>query len=543
MKLDCYYEIERLTKKLVSIKSVNKAQDAETNIANYIYGYLFGIDYFKDHSQQVIKVKTNDDVLTRHSIVAYIKGNTNKTIILTSHTDTVDTKDYGSIEDYAYMPDELPNKLKQLFNLSSEVSHDIDSDEYLFGRGALDMKSGLASHLYIMKYFANHPDELNGNLVFVSECDEEDGSLGIISCLDVLNELKNKENFEYVACLNTDFHTPINGDDTPIVHLGTIGKLLPCFAVFGKVAHVGKAFDSFDPNLLLSEITKRMTLNMDLVDKAGKHTTIPPISLKQTDLKDSYSVQTAISAFGYYNYLIYNSSPKTVMEKCEQIATDSFNETIDYLNSEYKKYCDLNECDFSKLPWTSKVYSYTEWYEMLKNQNPQFDFEMNQYIEQLNNENPQMDLRMFGYEIVKKSYEYYKEKDPVVVIFYGSMFYSPIECKDETLIKAVNSSIKKVNEDSKYKTETELYYPYISDMSFLSTNFDEETIKDMLANSPQHGYKYVYPYEKIKAINVPVVNIGVYGKDGHMFTERVNKEYSFKNVPNITYETIIELLK
>ena len=543
MKLDCFNEVERITKKLVSIKSVNKDPNSETNIANYIYGYLFGLDYFKDHSDQVIKVKTKDDVVDRHSVVAYIKGNSNKTIILTGHIDTVDTKDYGSIEDYAYMPDELPNKLKQLFNLPQEVLSDIDSDNYMFGRGALDMKSGVASHLYLMKYFANHLEELNGNLVFVAECDEEDGSLGIISCLDVLDELKQKENFEYVACLNTDFHTPTNKEDSPIVYFGTVGKLLPCFTVFGKEAHVGNAFDAFDPNLLLSEITKRMSLNMDLTDNTSMHTTVPPISLKQTDLKESYTVQTAISAFAYYNYLIYNSSPKEVMEKCKKIATESFDEIIELLNSQYKVYCEKNYCDYGTLPWTSKVYSYTEWCKMLSSQNPNFDYEMRVFAEKLHDENPNMDLRMFGYEMVKKSYEYYGSKDPVVVIFYGTMFYSPIECKDETLMDAVNKAVDTVNNDSDYKTKTDMFYPYISDISFMATNYSREVIDDMLANCPQHRIKYVYPIDKITNINVPVVNIGVYGKDGHMYTERVNKEYSFKNVPNITYETIKELLK
>ncbi|NLX61658.1 MAG: peptidase M20, partial [Tissierellia bacterium] len=54
---------------------------------------------------------------------------------------------------------------------------------------------------------------------------------------------------------------------------------------------------------------------------------------------------------------------------------------------------------------------------------------------------------------------------------------------------------------------------------------------------------YFYPLEDILEINVPVVNIGTFGKDGHKMTERVHMKYTFENVPNITYNTIRKLLK
>jgi arginine utilization protein RocB len=43
-------------------------------------------------------------------------------------------------------------------------------------------------------------------------------------------------------------------------------------------------------------------------------------------------------------------------------------------------------------------------------------------------------------------------------------------------------------------------------------------------------------------IDVPVVNIGTFGKDGHKFTERVHMKYTFENVTNMTLNTIMSLL-
>ena len=59
---------------------------------------------------------------------------------------------------------------------------------------------------------------------------------------------------------------------------------------------------------------------------------------------------------------------------------------------------------------------------------------------------------------------------------------------------------------------------------------------------PSNPVKYYHDVEKILQINVPVVNIGSFGKDGHCLTERVDMYHTFQNVPNITYETVRRLL-
>jgi len=59
---------------------------------------------------------------------------------------------------------------------------------------------------------------------------------------------------------------------------------------------------------------------------------------------------------------------------------------------------------------------------------------------------------------------------------------------------------------------------------------------------PAWGVKYTHPIEDIAAVNVPVVNIGTFGKDGHKLTERVHMRHTFELIPNITFRTIKKLL-
>jgi arginine utilization protein RocB len=69
-----------------------------------------------------------------------------------------------------------------------------------------------------------------------------------------------------------------------------------------------------------------------------------------------------------------------------------------------------------------------------------------------------------------------------------------------------------------------------------------ERIKSLENNMPAYGSRYNLPIEEMQKLQLPVVNIGPFGKDAHQFTERIEKEYSFKVVPTILYETILKLL-
>jgi arginine utilization protein RocB len=87
-----------------------------------------------------------------------------------------------------------------------------------------------------------------------------------------------------------------------------------------------------------------------------------------------------------------------------------------------------------------------------------------------------------------------------------------------------------------------MFYPYISDSSFMALGGDREDLGALQYNTPAWGPKYTHPIEDIAEINVPVVNIGTYGKDGHKLTERVHMKHTFEHVPNITYNALKRLL-
>lgn len=552
MHLHSFDTVKQLTKELVSIPSINKEPKGETAVATYIYDFYRNLEYFKANPHQVKRFQTKDDFVERHSTYAYVKGtkgNSAKTVILIGHLDTVGIDDYGTIREYACNPDLLPEKLKTL-KLSQEVLDDIQSGLYMFGRGALDMKSGVAGHMYLIQYFSEHPEELDGNIIAIAECDEEDNSKGIITALDELVELKEKEGFEYIACINADYSTNYSpGDESRYIYYGSIGKLLPCYVAFGKEAHVGQAFSAMDPNLLIAEITRNICLNADLCDVAQGEVTIPPISLKQMDTKVGYTVQTALVAFSYYNFFTHGMNPAQVMEKSRQVAVDSFDSVIERVNEQYRKFCDMSKVDYVPLPWKTRVYTWKEYYdEMVQVHGAAFTDAMDAFAGKLHEDEPELDLRLFSLKVAEEAWKWTDDKSPAIILFFGSIYNARIEMtkkteKERELLDAVEAAVEKIRPEAQRQIKTRMFYPYISDSSFMAICDSEESTRAVGDNMPAWPVKYHHDTEKIMKINVPVVNIGTFGRDGHMLTERVDMLHTFQNVPNITYETIRSLLK
>ncbi len=549
MYLKCFDEVKHITKDLVKIPSIVKTS-GEADCAKWIYEYYKELPYFKKNPSQLKIIQTIDDEIERYIVITHVKGTkgtSNKAVILMGHLDTVGVEDFGPLKEYAFDPDRLLEHLKEL-NLEEEVVDDISSGEYMFGRGVLDMKSGLAGHMYLTKYFSEHPEELDGHLITLAACDEEDNSHGILTALKVFKEMK-EEGLEFIACINADYSTPYyKGDENRYVYFGTIGKLLPSFYVVGEEAHVGQAFSGLDPNLLVAELTRLISYNPELCDEAQGEVTVPPVSLKQSDFKEKYTVQTALTAHSYYNFFTYSMTPKDVMDKMKQKGEEAFDNVIEYLNDSYKEFCKKADYPYRELSWEKRVYAWDEFYNELHTiHGDRFKLYIDSFAKELNRQNPELDLRKFSVKIVDEAWKWSIDKSPAIIIYFSSTYSARIEMTGETkleisLMDSVNNSIDFVRKYSDKPIVTKMFYPYISDSSFMSLSDTAEDILYLEKNMPAWGSKYFYNMEDVMAMDVPIVNIGTYGKDGHKMTERVHMKHTFEIVPNITYNTVKTLL-
>ncbi|MBU5676083.1 M20/M25/M40 family metallo-hydrolase [Alkaliphilus sp. MSJ-5] len=546
--MDIGKRAEELAIGLTSILSVVGTKE-ENNVVKRIYKFFGEMDYFKNNPENLKYVDVIDDEIGRKSTLATIKGkkgNSNKTVILIGHTDTVGITDYGDLKEYATKPLELIEKLKEVI-IPEEARIDLDTGNYIFGRGIFDMKCGVAIIMTIMEELAKNVDNLEGNVIFAAVCDEEGNSGGMLSVVPELVRLKESEGYEYLAVIDTDYSAPrYVGDENRYVYIGTVGKLMPSFFIVGKETHVGEPYKGLDPNQISSSITKEFNLNMEYCDVAEGEVSLPPITLRQQDLKTEYSVQIAKTSYLYFNYATHISTPDEVMNRMLVGAFKAFQNTIDELNNQYKSYCKMSSYPYAELPWKARVITYEELVEKVRAEKGE---ELNLMLEKLNRElldNDKIDERVFALKLVEQVHKMWSDKEPVVIAYFSPPYYPHIyvegnEVKEKNLLRAVDDAIEAA--DNKFNIVRKKFYPYISDLSYAAAPKEDSIIGVLKENMPGFGVKYNLPLKEMQELNLPVVNIGPFGKDAHKFTERVERDYSFNVLPKMVYDTILNLLK
>ena len=99
--MDLGEKIEKITIDLTSVLGVVGTKD-ENNVVSRVFEIFSEMDYFKTHTDNLKYVDVINDKLDRKSVLATIKGekrNSNKTVVLIGHTDTVGISDYGELKE------------------------------------------------------------------------------------------------------------------------------------------------------------------------------------------------------------------------------------------------------------------------------------------------------------------------------------------------------------------------------------------------------------------------------------------------------------
>nr|WP_241254556.1 M20/M25/M40 family metallo-hydrolase [Brevibacillus sp. SYP-B805] len=523
----------------------------EAALARRLFDELKTWPYFQKHPEHLWLQPTGESAYQRYNVIALVKADQQikETTMLLGHIDTVGTDDYGQWKEVATHPDVLRKVLQEQAHLPAAVKRHLDEGDWMFGRGTSDMKSGVAANLAVLKYYSEHTAAMNGNLILVAECDEEDSSNGILAAVPFLNRLAEEQGIAITAAINSDFVTARHeGDPNRYIYLGTVGKLLPSVYVSGNETHVGQAFDGFDPNLLLAEITREIDYNPELCDEMYGEVTPPPVSLKQTDLKPYYDVQTPLAGFAYYNFLVHSLSPRDVLELLRARAEKAFERAIETYRNRYQAYCERTGTAAKPVRLTPRVYTYSEYYDYLRGQHGDSLAEaMARKAEELM-QDQSLDIRWFCCRLVEELHRYDPNKDPVCILFYSSL-YSPRvalsddDPRDRRLQEAVEHAVQQVQPHYRHPIVIRRFFPYISDMSFVTLSDDADGIEGYTANMPAWGRRHHVPFEEIRRLQVPIVNIGPYGFDAHKKWERLECTYSLEMVPRLMHEVIEYLWK
>ncbi|MHC8661282.1 M20/M25/M40 family metallo-hydrolase [Bacillus amyloliquefaciens] len=537
-------KIEAITKSLVALNSINGTLE-EGKKADYIKDMIKSFPYFQDNPSHVWEQAIPEDPYGRKNIFAFIEGNGDSlnTVIYHAHLDTVGIEDFGPLKDIAFDSYRLAEYFSS-YEFDQEVQRDARSGEWMFGRGSVDMQSGIAVHLANLLHFSERREQLPGHILFIANPDEESQHSGILTSISELKRLKQEKQLRYLAAINTDFITPLyDGDTTRYIYTGAAGKLLPCFAIYGREVHVGDTLSGIDPNLIASEITRRIHNNIHMAENIEGELVLPPTCLYQRDNKEAYNVQTAVSSYVYFNYFIYEKTAKEIMDQLTAVADEACKETEQKLSDYYDEYCRRTSLPKKEISWNVQVYSLEDYLKRLRSRG----IDPAQCIEQAFKTYEHLELRMRCFKAVEELQKLDPEQGAKVIIFYAPPYLPHNYLKEEStrdrllqhvIQEAVDKTAASTGETFAFKK----FFPYLADGSFLSLHETDAEVSAFTDNFPGWDVIGMIPFKEIRELNIPSVNIGVYGKDGHKWTERVYKPYTFHVLPELIQQTTLHLL-
>lgn len=544
---DWYKPVRSYTLRLVSIRSVSPSE-SENLVAQEVLNLLCDGGLDKVYTAYGLD-PVEGDLYQRKNAYAFLRGKSAATLVLLGHIDTVDTKDYGALETLALDPEQLT--LRQA-SLQQEERVPTDDEKWLFGRGVVDMKGGVAVNIALIRRLAEQASQgtLPISIVVLATPDEENESAGVLQAVRFLQRLREEYHLEYIGAINTDYTTALYPNDPHhYVYTGTIGKLLPSFLCIGRASHVGDPFKGIDANLLMAELVRNMSMNEDLCDTMRGQLTSPPVTLHATDLKTHYDVQLPFAAYFYLNVLTFSTDPKSLLEHLQQRARHILSTLLASLDETERRWRTASSMDNTLQPVqlrTGVVLTYAELYHETVRVLGQEQVEA-ELCDEWERWPATLDKRERCLHLVYRLWNISGKQGPAVILYYAPPYYPHAAATPCALQNAITSVIQAHPETQLVLRE---YYPYLSDISYLRLDpgGDIAALKanmpvweERTSGVPQRPGSYYLPLEAIQQLNIPVANFGPHGRGAHQHDESVEMSYSFDTLPQLLYETIEHL--
>jgi arginine utilization protein RocB len=541
---------DRILRNLLELCGIPSVSETvgELAMADKLMQMLGRSPYFQQHPEFMCKHEITGDKCGRSFVSAFLQGGVKspRTVILLSHFDVVGVEEFGMQKELAFDPPAYTQFLKDHpeRSLPKEAAEDLESGDYLFGRGVMDMKFGIAAYLEILTQLENDPEHFEGNLLFLSVPDEEANSAGMLAAAEYLQSLKKEKGLEYLCCLISEPHFPkYPGDRTKYLYTGTVGKLLPVFYCVGKETHACEPLSGLNPNRLTAKIIEKLDADSEFSDASCGVTVPPPVCLKQSDMKKAYSVQSPIAAYTYFNFMTLSRTPHEVMQSMVAVSREAFEEVIADLRQKAEKRLERTGETAALSVREAKVLTFRELWQWCREANgSMFEQHMKEFV-QKHSMSGGGDLRSFSIEIVQEAHKFCPYRDPMIIVFFAPPFYPHSgELSPDSPIRELSRYIVDLAKNT-YQEEIKIepYFPGLSDMSYLGLP-EKLDIDELVQNFPVWDAGYHIPLEAIADLQIPFLNFGPLGKDAHRFTERLCLSYSMEKAAPILWDTVKHLL-
>ena len=347
-------KIYEYLKALVAVPGISDTDD-EKMAAERIGEILKAQSYFQVYPENFGEIMIPGDAKKRPLVYGLVRGHksSGRTVIFTGHYDVVCVEEYGPLKPLAFSMEELKAAFEREYSermsrrmaevrscedagemhgregssaatLRAGSAHDPEEDfwkdvvsgEWIFGRGAADMKGGLAAGLAVLDEIGEQvldgTDRLNGNILFLAVPDEESYSAGMRGAAGFLMDLREREGLSYDLLIDLE---PMSRDEEgQEVFLGSVGKCMPVVLVQGRTAHVSRCFDGINAVGVLGRMFEKTELSAEFAEMFDGEVCMPPTWLNFRDRKREYDVSVPARVAGYLNVLSFRSGPEEIIE-------------------------------------------------------------------------------------------------------------------------------------------------------------------------------------------------------------------------------------
>ena len=517
---------EILLKQLVAHSSVTHST-GEREFPYMIREELLTLDYFKTHPEHVKLIATNDG---RHAVVAFYQARQSKeTVTLISHFDTVGIDDYGPFQGQAFDMNQLTQAFMEDNSYLGKIGRsDLESGDYLFGRGAMDMKAGLMLHMALIEKASL--EQWDVNLILVTVPDEEVTSKGMHAAVEYVNELRQQHQLSMCLHLNSEpTFQQVQDDDHHYYYSGSIGKIMPSVFVYGRETHVGTPSNGLSSNFLMSFIQQEIEYSLSFKEDFEDESTPMPVSLKVTDIKDDYDVQTPFRSVALFNLFLFKSNANDVFQQFNQAVKSGVNKGMTIYEARIhaegiESHIDINFMTYQEL-YDHAVHVHDE-------------NSVQQMIDDVITQETAPHQQSIA--IVDLLMNMCRDLGPSVITFFTPPYYPATNTSFNKMTEAVGKTIRETAL-SKFNRKSKRihYFNGISDLSYVAPSPNGSEFDAFKNNTPIFNKTYKIPFNEIEAIQAPLINCGPIGKDAHKVTERIHKQNAFVEMP-VILESIIQ---
>lgn len=541
--------ILEILKTLVAMKSVS-CSTVEVEPAEWFAGFFKTLPYFEKHPEDTGLYEIPGDPYGRKIPYAFLKGKKTDTVLLSGHFDVVSTEEYGKAEPWAY--EVGTSKLEEMLRkmpLDDVAKADLESGEWIWGRGVADMKGGLAIHAALFEQYAKQALDgtLEGSIMFMPVPDEESYSAGMRNGVQILKQFKEKYGLNYKLLIDPE--PTADKGELQIMSLGTVGKVMPAIIVQGKKGHMGHCYEGFSALGILAEIYLKTNGSLEFSEVYGDEASPPPTWGNMRDMKKVYDVSIPHRGYGYFTALNFGMTPEEILNKLKKIGTEAFEHQVEKLNAEYQQFKTMSKAEImDKIYYEPYVLSFNELCDVAraKGEEEFEQFYKKAYDEIIAKVNTgESNYPSATIDMMEAVLDYSGISVPVIVIGFAPPYYPPthsdqVKGKEGFGTKAFEKVRELSEKEYGQKVDFENFFTGISDLSYgcITSPFDYVKYS---ANTPLWGDDYNMDFAAIEDVAIPGVIYGPIGRNYHQYIERVNRESLLKVVPGVT-KALIEYM-